>query len=57
DGILLGGRLSQFVDSWKKITSQFWSISVIRDGYRLQFVSKPYPWKFKKMHHSLSEQL
>ncbi|CEP07113.1 hypothetical protein, partial, partial [Parasitella parasitica] len=53
---LPGGRLSHFFNNWKKITTHSWPLSVIRDGYQLQWATKPAPWKIKKMQHSPSDQ-
>ncbi|CEP07322.1 hypothetical protein, partial, partial [Parasitella parasitica] len=57
DGILPGGRLTKFINNWKKITNQTWPLSVVQHGYQLQFVRKPSPWKVKKIHHSPADQL
>lgn len=45
DGILPGGRLQRFLHHWKKTTTHKWPISVISQGYQLQFINKPRPWK------------
>ncbi|KAG1107125.1 hypothetical protein G6F42_016481 [Rhizopus arrhizus] len=57
DGILPGGRLSKFAHNWKKITSQNWPLSIVQNGYQLQFITTPSPWKAKKIHHSPADQL
>ena len=32
-----GGRISFFLKAWEKITSDVWTLSVVRSGYRIQF--------------------
>lgn len=44
DGIPPGGRLQQFINYWKTITTHRWPISVIEEGYRIQWISTPSPW-------------
>ena len=41
--IAVGGRLTLFLDNLKKITSDQWVLSVIKEGYKLQFLSIPLP--------------
>ena len=41
--IPVGGRLTLFLDNWKKITSDQWVLSVIKEGYKLEFLSIPLP--------------
>ena len=37
----MGGRLRFFTDNWKKITDDEWVLSVVQEGYKLEFVKKP----------------
>ena len=39
--IPVGGRLRFFTDNWKKITDDEWVLSVVQEGYKLEFVKKP----------------
>ena len=39
--IPVGGRLKFFLDEWKKITNDQWILSVIEEGYKLDFLEKP----------------
>ena len=39
--IPVGGRLTQFLDEWKMITSDKWVLAVIENGLALEFISKP----------------
>ena len=57
DRILPGGRLTHFLQNWKKIITQTWPLSVIQHGYQLQFIKKPSPWRIKKINHSPADQL
>ena len=36
-----GGRLRFFLDNWKKITNDQWVLSVIEEGYKLEFSGHP----------------
>ena len=40
-GTPVGGRLTDFVDNWKRINASQWTIDVLRWGYRIEFISKP----------------
>lgn len=57
DGIPPGGRLRQFINYWKSITSHPWPISVIQQGYKIQFAKRPVPWKTKPKQFSTEDQL
>ena len=37
----MGGRLSHFLTEWESITSDKWVLSLIREGYKLEFIQKP----------------
>ena len=37
----VGGRLSQFVEGWKHITNYPYILSIVKQGYRLRFMSPP----------------
>ena len=37
----MGGRLRFFLQNWKKITDDQWVLSVIEEGYKLEFIQKP----------------
>ena len=37
----MGGRLKYFVHEWGKITQDQWVLSVLREGLKLDFMTKP----------------
>ena len=37
----VGGRLSNFVEGWKRITNDPYVLSIVAKGYRLHFTSPP----------------
>ena len=39
--IPVGGRLSLFMNEWKKITDDKWVLEIIQKGYKLEFLKKP----------------
>ena len=39
--IPVGGRLSHFLPEWEKITTDKWILSIIKEGYQLEFIQKP----------------
>jgi hypothetical protein len=39
--IPVGGRLKHFLPNWKKITQDNWVLSIIQQGYKLEFLEKP----------------
>ena len=39
--IPVGGRLRFFLENWKKITDDQWVLSLIEEGYKLEFIQKP----------------
>jgi hypothetical protein len=39
--IPVGGRLTHFFPKWEKITKKKWVLSVIKEGYKLEFLQKP----------------
>ena len=41
-----GGRLSNFVEGWKRITNDPYVLSIGAKGYRLRFTSPPFSVKF-----------
>ena len=47
----VGGRLSNFVEGWKRITNDPYVLSIIAKGYRLRFTSppllRPIPWEIR----------
>ena len=47
----VGGRLSSFVEGWKRITNDPYVLSVVAKGYRLRFTSPPLlcqtPWEIR----------
>ncbi|EIE79992.1 hypothetical protein RO3G_04697 [Rhizopus delemar RA 99-880] len=57
DGTLPGGRLENFVDNWKTMIQHPWPISVVSEGYRIQWASNPVPWKPKMMIFSKDDQV
>ena len=48
---LVGGRLSNFVEGWKRITNDPYVLSIVAKGYRLRFTSLPLlrqaPWEIR----------
>ncbi|KAG1256981.1 hypothetical protein G6F68_009526 [Rhizopus microsporus] len=56
DGIPPGGRLQHFISAWKSSTSHKWPISVIEQGYKIQWSSKPIPWAARNYQASEMEQ-
>ena len=55
----VGGRLSLFLKEWRSITNDTWTLSIIEEGYSLQFKSIPplsnTPLHFHYQHPALSE--
>ena len=47
----VGGRLSDFVEGWKRITKDPYVLSIVAKGYRLRFMSPPLlrqtPWEIR----------
>ena len=47
----VGGRLSNFVEGWKRITNDPYVLSIVARGYRLRFTSPPLlcqtPWEIR----------
>ena len=47
----VGGRLSNFVKGWKRITNDPYVLSIVAKGYRLRFTSPPLlrqiPWEIR----------
>ena len=47
----VGGRLSNFVEGWKRITKDPYVLSIVAKGYRLRFTSPPLlrqtPWEIR----------
>ena len=47
----VGGRLSNFVEGWKRITNDPYVLSIVAKGYRLPFTSPPLlrqtPWEIR----------
>ena len=47
----VGGRLSNFVEGWKRITNDPYVLSIVSKGYRLRFTSPPLlrqtPWEIR----------
>lgn len=39
--IPVGGRLKHFVDQWEMITNDQWVLSVLKQGYKLEFQQIP----------------
>ena len=37
----VGGRLSQFLPAWESLTSDQWILEIVREGYKLPFVTPP----------------
>lgn len=45
DNILPGGRITHFLKNWKKITSHPWPLQIVEEGYKIQFITNPIPWR------------
>ncbi|KAG1043950.1 hypothetical protein G6F43_011537 [Rhizopus delemar] len=56
DGILPGSRLQHFLPYWKTITNHPWPLSVIQNGYKIQFSKKPIPWRNQKKATTVEDQ-
>ncbi|KAG1440011.1 hypothetical protein G6F46_013855 [Rhizopus delemar] len=56
DGIKPGGRLQHFYQEWTQTTTHQWPLSVVRDGYQIQFNSTPQPWRLKMIQLNPVEQ-
>lgn len=56
DGIQPGGRLQHFMHQWKQQTTHSWSLSVISQGYQIQWDSPQKSWRHKTMRLSLEDQ-
>lgn len=56
DGIKPGGRLQFFSHYWKTITTHRWPLSVVQQGYQIQFHSQPQPWRQKQLRLNSLEQ-
>lgn len=56
DGILPGGRLTRFHKYWTQITTYPFPLSVVKEGYRIQFVTRPSPWKVSPLHLEPTDQ-
>ena len=39
--IPVGGRLTKFLQNWEQITTDKWVLSIIKEGYKLEFNQKP----------------
>ena len=39
--LVVRGRLCHFADSWKEVTADSYVLSIVREGYRLQFERQP----------------
>ena len=37
----MGGRLAHFVEQWKEFTDNKWVLSIVRNGFRIPFQTKP----------------
>ena len=56
DGIAPGGRLQAFHSNWEKITNHQWPLSVVKDGFKIQFRQQPAPWKLNQIHLKEEDQ-
>lgn len=56
DGISPGGRLTDFLQYWKDTTNHPWPLSVVSEGYRIQWTKTPIPWTSTPMKMSTEEQ-
>ncbi|KAG1298132.1 hypothetical protein G6F57_000794 [Rhizopus arrhizus] len=57
DGIVPGGRLTRFLESWKQTILHPWPVSVLQHGYKLQFAKTPVPWRSVPMKMSTTDKL
>lgn len=53
--IPVGGRLRFFRDNWEKITDDQWVLSVIAEGYKLEFLEMPFWTGIRKTSVSLKD--
>jgi hypothetical protein len=53
--IPVGGRLRFFLENWNKITDDQWVLSIIQEGYKLEFIEKPPQSKIRKTLVSLKD--
>lgn len=56
DGSLPESRLQQFAHKWREMVNHLWPVSIIYEGYRIQWSSKPIPWRHKEMIFATEEQ-
>ncbi|KAG1137376.1 hypothetical protein G6F38_011359 [Rhizopus arrhizus] len=56
DGVLPGGRLTHFYKYWTQTTSHPFPLSVIKEGYKIQFATRPIPWKINPLNLDPTEQ-
>ena len=57
DGIVPGGRLTRFLESWKQTILHPWPVSVLQHGYKIQFAKTPVPWRSVPMKMSTADKL
>ena len=57
DGILPGRRLQCFSEHWKRTILHSWPVSIVTQGYQLQWNHKPRPWKYISMKFTEEEQV
>lgn len=57
DGIPSSSHLQKFLHNWKRLTKHRWPLSVISEGYHIQFQTKPVPWQSKKFNLSADNQM
>jgi hypothetical protein len=53
--IPVGGRPRFFLENWNKITDDQWVLSIIQEGYKLEFIEKPPQSRIRKTLVSLKD--
>lgn len=56
-GIVPGGRLTRFLESWEQTILHPWPVSILQHGYKLQFAKTPVPWRSIPMKMSTTDKL
>ncbi|KAG1033731.1 hypothetical protein G6F43_013521 [Rhizopus delemar] len=51
-----GGRLQTFYHSWTEITTHQWPLSVVKDGFKIQFHHQPTPWRLRQIRPTDEDQ-
>ena len=54
--IPVGDRLTHFQKNWQLITTDKWVLSIIKEGYKLEFIKKPIFQGIKQTHVSIENE-